>query len=69
MSDQSLDIREQIARLDRTQAETAKFAAEQRKLAAEAQQRERHLRQLLIAAVTAGAAIVGATAAIVKLLF
>ena len=31
-----LDLREQIARIDRAQAETQKFAAEQRKLTAEA---------------------------------
>lgn len=31
-----LDITEQIARIDRAQAETRKFAAEQNKLAAEA---------------------------------
>ena len=31
-----LDMREQIARIDRAQAETQKFAAEQQKLAAEA---------------------------------
>jgi hypothetical protein len=36
MADAELNLREQIARIDRAQAETEKFAAEQRKLAAEA---------------------------------
>jgi hypothetical protein len=36
MSDLSLDLREQIARIDRARAESDKFVAEQRKLIAEA---------------------------------
>ncbi|MEO8715333.1 MAG: hypothetical protein ABI369_10000 [Acetobacteraceae bacterium] len=36
MSDDSLDLREQIARIDRMRDESDKFRAEQRKLIAEA---------------------------------
>lgn len=36
MSEEPLDIREQVARIDRAQAETRKFVAEHNKLAEEA---------------------------------
>lgn len=63
-----LDLREQIARIDRAIAETSKFAAEQRKLEAEARQYDRNRWQIVVTAMTAGAALFGAGAAFLKLL-
>jgi hypothetical protein len=70
-----LDLREQIARIDRAIAETAKYTAEttkyvaeQRKLDAEARHFDRHGWQIVVTAMTAGAALFGAGAAFLKLL-
>jgi Tfp pilus assembly protein PilN len=78
MSDTSsapLDLREQIARIDRAIAETTKFTAEatkyiaeQRKPEAEARQFDRNRWQIVLTAMTAGAALFGAGAAFLKLL-
>jgi hypothetical protein len=75
MSDDSLDIRDQLARIDRALAEsdklreeTRKYAAEQRKLESEARYYDRHLWQIVIAAMTALGVWTGAVAAAVKLL-
>ena len=54
-----LDLQERIARIARAQAETDKFAAEQRKLTAEGMKFERERITLLL---TAGAAFAGASA-------
>lgn len=70
--DPALDIAEQVARVLRSNAETQKFVAEQRKLMAEAAkfERERSLSpwQLVVAGAAAAAAFFGAGAAFVKLL-
>lgn len=63
-----LDLREQIARIDRERAETAKYAAEQRKLEAEARNFDRMRWQVVLSSMTAGAALLGAGAALFKLL-
>jgi hypothetical protein len=71
-----IDLREQIARIDRMRDESDKFRAEQRKLISEAAKfdRDRRLAPLLavvtmVAAITAAAAAVtAATAAIINLL-
>lgn len=64
MTEATLDLREQIARIDRMQEETRKFAAEHRKI-----DRDDTLAgwQVAIAGMTAGAALVGATAAFIKI--
>ena len=64
----SLDLREQITRIDRAIAETTKFAAEQRKLETEARQFDRNRWQIVLTAMTAGAALFGAGAAFLKLI-
>ena len=53
----SLDLQEQIARIDRAQAETRKFVAEQLKLASEPDklQRDRFLAPVITAAAVSGA--------------
>ena len=60
----SMDQQEQIARIERAQEETRKFAAETRKI-----NREWALApwQIIITAMTAGAALFGAGAAFTKL--
>jgi hypothetical protein len=70
-----LDLQEHITRIDRAIAETAKYAAEQReleaearKLDAEAQLFDRNRWQIVVAAMTAGAALFGAGTVFVKLL-
>ncbi len=63
-----LDLREQLARIDRSIAETAKYAAEQRKLEAEARNVDRNRWQIVVTAMAAGAALFGAGAAFLKLL-
>ena len=63
-----LDLREQLARIDRSIAETAKYAAEQRKLEAEARNFDRNRWQIVVTAMAAGAALFGAGAAFLKLL-
>lgn len=68
MADPQLDLQEQITRIDRAIAETAKYAAEQRKLEAEARNFDRNRWQILVTAMTAGAALFGAGAAFFKLL-
>ena len=62
-----LDLREQIARIDRAIAETAKYVAEQRKLEAEARRFDRNQWQIVVTAMTAGAALFGAGVAFLKL--
>ena len=66
----ALDLQEQIARIDRAQAETRKFVAEQTKLSAEADKsrRDRNLApvQIVLTAMAAGAALFGAGAAFWK---
>lgn len=61
-----LDLQEQIARIDRAQAETRRFAAEQTALSAEADKlrRGRDLApvQIVLTAMAAGAALFGAGA-------
>ena len=93
MADDQLDLQEQVTRINRSIAETAKYAAEQHKLAAEqgklaveqgklaaeAQKLYAEARlfdrnrwqgwQIVITAMTAGAALFGASAAFVKLVF
>ena len=65
-----LDIEEQVARIRRSQVETEKFVAEQRKLMAEAAKfdRERTLAPWQIMATTAAgtAALIGAGIALAK---
>lgn len=60
----SMDLQEQVARIERMQEETRKFAAETRKA-----NRDYSLSgwQLVITGMTAGAALIGATAAFIKL--
>ncbi|ACL61011.1 hypothetical protein [Methylobacterium nodulans] len=68
----SLDMAEQVARILRSQEEMQKFAAEQRKLIAEASKLERDRAlapwQIVMSSMAAGAALFGAGAAFVKLL-
>jgi len=61
----NMDTQEQIARIERMQEETRKFAAEQRKIG-----RDIALSgwQLVITGMGAGAALIGATVAAMKLL-
>lgn len=67
----NLDLEEQIARIRRAQVETDKFAAEQRKLSAEAAKldRDRSLApwQIVATSMAAGAALFGAGIAFVKI--
>ena len=67
----SYDLEEQRARIERAQEETRKFAAEQHKLTAEAVKLSREAKlapwQLTFTGFGAGAAVVGAFAAILKL--
>lgn len=71
MADASLDIAEQVARVIRSNEETQKFIAEQRKLIAEAAKLERDRAlapwQIVAASMAAGAALFGASIAFVKL--
>ena len=53
MSEASLDLRAELARIDRDRAETAKFAAEQNKLAEEAAKFRREPWLLLSVALAA----------------
>ncbi|WP_316219052.1 hypothetical protein [Bradyrhizobium sp. SZCCHNR2026] len=68
----TMDQQEQIARIERAQEETRKFAAEQHKLSAETRKitRDTNLApwQLVLSAMTAGAALFGAGAAFTKLM-
>lgn len=68
----ALDIAEQVARVLRSNEETQKFVAEQRKLMAEAAKFERDrsvaVWQVVVGALAAAAAFFGAGAAFVKLL-
>jgi hypothetical protein len=59
----AMDVQEQVARIETMQEETRKVAAETRKIG-----RDYALSgwQLVIAGMTAGAALVGATAALIK---
>jgi hypothetical protein len=67
-----LDLREQIARIDRAQEETRKFVSEQHKLDAEANklQRDRAFLPWTVAATLlgAGAALFAAGAGFIKLI-
>ena len=69
---QQLDLREQLARIDRAQEETRKFVAEQHKLDAEAMklQRDRSFLPWTVAATLlgAGAALFAAGAGFIKLI-
>ncbi|MDB5627505.1 MAG: hypothetical protein JWR73_3307 [Tardiphaga sp.] len=71
MTDMTIDIEEQIARIQRMQEETRKFVSEQHKLQAEAAKlaRDRDLApwQIAFGGMAAGAALVGATAAFMKI--
>ena len=65
----TLDLREQLARIDRAQAETRKFAAEHEKLAAEAMKFRRDYRLAYwLAGVAAAASLASFAAALVTLL-
>jgi hypothetical protein len=68
-TDTQLDLQEQITRIDLAIAETAKYAAEQRKLEADARNFDRNRWQIVVTTMTAGAALFGAGAAFVKLVF
>ncbi|UHC17377.1 hypothetical protein LRS73_05665 [Methylobacterium currus] len=79
MADASLDITEQVARVLRSNEETQKFIAEQRKLLAEQAEhqaesskleRDRALApwQIIVASMAAGAALLGAGGAFIELL-
>ncbi|MFG1304170.1 hypothetical protein V5F34_08525 [Xanthobacter autotrophicus] len=79
MTEMTMDLQEQIARIERMQEETRKFVAEGHKLAAEQQklladsmktQRDHALApwQITIGAMTAGAALFGAGVALMKVL-
>ena len=61
-----LDLKEQIARIERAQAETRKFAAEQNKLAAEAAKlgRDRWLAPVVV--VFSGIGAIGGLAAAIR---
>ena len=67
-----LDLQEQIARIDRAQAETRKFVAEQNKLASEQAKMDRERFalpfQVMISGMAAGGALVAGTVALMKLL-
>jgi hypothetical protein len=63
-----LDLQEQIRRIDRAIAETAKYAAEQRQLEAESRDLDRDRWQNVVTAMIAKAALFGAGAAFMKLL-
>jgi hypothetical protein len=71
MTDVAIDIEEQIARIQRMQEETRKFVSEQHQLQAEAAKlaRDRDLApwQIAFGGMAAGAALVGATAAFIKI--
>ena len=56
----TLDLQEQIARIARTQAETDKFAAEQRKLSEEALKFHRERWLLVVGAVGGFAGLIAA---------
>jgi hypothetical protein len=64
-----LNIREQITRIDHATAEAAKYVAEQRELEAGARDFGGHQWQLVVIAMIAGAALLGAGAVFEKLLF
>lgn len=66
-----LDLREQLVRIDRAIAESVKFAAEQRKLEAEARRFDRdrwQIWQIVVTAMGTGAALFGAGAVFIKAL-
>lgn len=69
----ALEIEEQVARIRRAQVETEKFVAEQKKLMAEAAKLERDRTlapwQIVATTVAATAALIGGTAAVVKIFF
>lgn len=68
----TMDIQEQIARIERAQEETRKFVAEQHKLTAEAAKLARDAKfipaNLVVTIMGASAALVGATVAAMKVL-
>ncbi|SFH04634.1 hypothetical protein [Methylobacterium gossipiicola] len=69
----SLDIAEQVARVLRSNAETQKFVEEQAKLRAEAAKLDRDRAiapwQIVATTVAATAALIGGTAAVIKIFF
>jgi hypothetical protein len=60
------DLQGEIMRIDRSIAETAKYAAKQRKLEAEARNLDRDRWQFVVTAMIAGAALLGADAVFMK---
>ena len=70
MTDVAVDQEEQLARIQRMQEETRKFVSEQHKLQAEAAKliRDRDIApwQIAFGGMATGAALVGATAAFIK---
>jgi hypothetical protein len=66
MSETTLNLREQIARIDLAIAESHKFAAEQRKLSAEASKFDRERWLILVAALSAFAGMIAATVTLAK---
>lgn len=68
MSGKQVDMREENTCIGRERAETARYAAEQRKLEAEAQQLDRNRWRIVCTRMTTGAALFGAGAAFIKLL-
>lgn len=65
MSDLPLDLQEQVARIDRAQAETRKFSAEQNKLTEEALKFRNERHWYVPVALLSNAAVAAAVAAIV----
>jgi len=65
----TLDLREQITRIDRAMAESAKFAAEQRKLIAEAAKLDRDRWLAPLIAIGAGiGSLIGAASVVYRLI-
>jgi hypothetical protein len=68
MDDSTQGPDEQIARINRSIAETAQYAAKQREFEAEARNFDRSRWQIVVTAMIAGAALFEAGAAFLKLL-
>ena len=72
MTEMTMDLQEQIARINRSLAETEKLQEETRKFVAEAHKLTRDAAlapwQVAFAGMAAGAALVGATVAVMKVL-
>lgn len=63
-----LDLQGEITLIDRAIAETAKYAAGQCELGVKARNFDRNLWQIVVTAMTSGAALFGGGVALVKLL-